>query len=115
MRQLAERMGSGNPSSIAAIEQNEVSGALTLRRLEAAANALDCDVAYILVPRETSLTATLKKRAHKMAQQQVNHAHRHMGLEGQGVSQSALDEQVEELAQILLLKRTRTFWDGASQ
>ena len=108
-------MGSRTPSSIAAIEQNEVSGALTLRRLEAAADALDCDVAYVLVPREVSLTATLEKRARNLAKQQVNHAHRHMGLEGQGVSQSALDEQVEELAQILLLNRTRTFWNGANQ
>ena len=55
MRQLSLRMGAASPTSVAQIEAGEVSGGVTLRSLQAAADALECDLVYGLVPRSGSL------------------------------------------------------------
>ena len=111
MRQMAERMGSSSPSAVVAIESNESSGALTLRRLRAAAEALDCDLVYVLVPKAGSLEETLRKRATEVAQTMVGQVDRHMRLEDQGVEESRLREQADDLASDLLRGAPNRLWE----
>ena len=60
-RQFAKRMGVSQPRA-SAIEKNEVIGSITLDTLQRAANALECQLVYALVPRKP-LQALVKERA----------------------------------------------------
>lgn len=111
MRQLALRMGAASPTSVAQIEAGELSGGVTLRSLQAAAAALDCDLVYGLVPRQASLSETLAEQARRVARRAVVQADRHMVLEDQGVEDLRSAELVEELADQLVRGSTRKLWE----
>ena len=51
-RELAERMGV-SPARISVLEQDEREGRVTLRMMQKAASALDCELVYMLVPKES--------------------------------------------------------------
>lgn len=48
---LAKRLGV-SPARVSVLERDERRGAVTLRMMERAANALDCEFVYALVPRQ---------------------------------------------------------------
>lgn len=110
MRQMAERMSGASPSAIVAIENNEVSGALTLRRLRAAAEALDCEVFYVLVPKAGTLEATLQRRAEEVVGPLMTQVTQHMHLEDQGVDDGRSQEQRDELVSDLLREPRSHLW-----
>ena len=111
MRQMANRLELASASSVQQIETGEVDGALTLRRLQAAADALDCDLVYALVPREGTIGGTIRARARQVARETLLQADRHMVLEDQAVSAESLEHMVEELARDLEAGRTTRLWD----
>ena len=63
-RQLAARMGKSH-STLLALEKGEVAGTVTIAGLRRAAEALDCTLHYVLVPKrplaETDLDAERKR------------------------------------------------------
>src|SRR5712692_2909237 len=59
--QLAKRLGVKQPS-VVAIEQSEVKGTIELATLRRVAEALDCTLAYALVPNKP-LEQTVRERA----------------------------------------------------
>src|SRR5450755_849942 len=63
--ELAARMGISQ-SRIPELERGEVAGSVKLDTLGRAANALDCDLVYVLVPR-----TTLESSVHAQAQRQA--------------------------------------------
>lgn len=111
MRQLSLRMGAASPTSVAQIEAGEVSGGVTLRSLQAAADALECDLVYGLVPRSGSLAETLAGQARRVAGRAVAQTDRHMELEDQGVAAQRSAQLIDELADELLRGSTRKLWD----
>lgn len=111
LRQLSERMGHTSASAAADLEGAEQSGGLSIKRLRAAADALECDLVYVLVPRNGTLNATLDARALTLAEQQVWAVDRHMLLEDQGTSKSAQRLQIESLAKRLRNGSLRKLWD----
>lgn len=64
-RQLGRRMGVAH-TSVAGLEHGEVAGTLKLDTLRRAADALDCDLVYALVPRRP-LTETVWTQARRKA------------------------------------------------
>ena len=64
-RQLAERVGV-QVSTLLGAEHNEASGSISLRQLRRVADALDCDVRYVLVPR-SPLCERVERRAEAFA------------------------------------------------
>jgi len=64
--ELARRMGVSQPTATNH-ELNEERGAISVERLEALANALDCDLVYAFVPR-TSLADRARRREAEMGQ-----------------------------------------------
>ena len=107
--QLARRMGVSQPR-ISEIEKQEVAGALTLDTLQRAANALDCQLVYALVPRE-SLNTLVQKRAEKVARTRLKATSHSMALEGQGVDQVDAQEQLEALIKKLTEQGGSALWD----
>lgn len=105
---LAQRLqitGSG----IRKLEESEASDAITLSTLRRVAAALDCELQYALVPKE-SLADQLQTRAMEIARERVGAVARSMALEDQSVDAELTQSQIEELARTLLAGRTRDLW-----
>jgi predicted DNA-binding mobile mystery protein A len=97
------------PSSIAKLEKAEADEKITLASLRKLANALDCELQYILVPRK-SLEEILWERAIKVAKERLQPISHSMSLENQSVSQSANNKQLELLAKEILDGPRRNLW-----
>jgi len=108
-RQLAARMGMRQPSLIA-LEKAEVAGTISLNTLRRAAEALDCDLAYVLVPRRP-LDETVKLRARAIAEAHAAAASHSMQLEDQGISPRARAAQVTRLTEALVNEGSRLWED----
>lgn len=107
-RQLAARMGVSQPT-VVQLEQSEANGAIQLATLRRAADALNCDLVYALVPREGSLEQTVSTQARLRAGAIVNAVDRSMELEDQAVDDPS-DDAVNRVA--LQLAASRRLWDA---
>jgi predicted DNA-binding mobile mystery protein A len=98
-KQLAGRLQVSQPR-VFKLEQDEPSGALTLKTMRQVAEALDCVFVYALVPR-SSLEETVRTQARAVATERLHRASHTMLLEAQGLSnkeqQASLDAAIEEL------------------
>ena len=101
--ELAARMGLSQ-SRIPEIERGETSGSLRLSTLERAANALDCDLVYALVPR-ASLDDVVRQQARRTAEARLATIRHSMRLEDQAVADADTDELIDELADELVDRR----------
>ena len=110
-RQLAERMGVA-VSRISKLESSEVGGATTLQSLERAADAMDCELVYALVPRD-SLKRFMQQQARKVAEQRAAYVDHHMALEAQNLDKAALKQYIEDDVQSILHEQPRWLWDKA--
>ena len=108
-KQLARRLGVSQPR-VFRLEQDEPAGALTLRTMQQAAEAMDCEFVYALVPR-TSLEETIRAQARRLAAARMQSVSHTMLLEAQSLSaeeqQAALDGAVEEL----MREMPRDLWE----
>jgi predicted DNA-binding mobile mystery protein A len=101
--ELADRMGI-SPKTIPDIERSEVAETIKLETLRRAANALDCELAYVLVPR-TSLDTMVTVQARRKALRHLDPVAHHGFLEDQGVSDEGFEDQISELAERFVDKR----------
>ena len=110
--QLAQRLRVSQPR-IPKLEQDELSGAVTLKTMRQTAEALDCVFVYALVPR-TSLEDTVRAQARKVAGERIQRVSHSMMLEAQSLGadeqRSSLDAAVDELAR----ETPRDLWDTKS-
>lgn len=97
---LAERMGVTETSALR-LEVSERQRRIRMDTLERAAEALDCDVIYALVPRKT-LEQMVREQAGTKAAQQLGRVAHSMLLEGQQVSDDVTSEQLREITSELL-------------
>ncbi len=99
MQQLANRLGVSK-SRIPRIEQDEITGSLTLKTMNRVADKLDCVFVYGFVPR-TSLNDTVRKQASIVAQRRMKRLMHTMNLEAQGLSsknaKKAFTRMVDEI------------------
>jgi predicted DNA-binding mobile mystery protein A len=96
------------PQNVAKLEASERAGTITLASLRRAAEALDADLVYAIVPRK-KLRDTIRARARELALQRVAPVAHSMQLEAQGLSKREIKEQIEELARDLE-RRPRDLW-----
>ena len=106
-RQLATRMGQSQPA-VSQLEHSEVDDRITLATLRRAADALECDLVYALVPR-TTLDDTVRRRARSLARRDVASVDQTMRLEAQSLDPQLLDDRIEDYASRLL--DGRRLWD----
>ncbi|HEX8663498.1 MAG TPA: mobile mystery protein A [Beijerinckiaceae bacterium] len=94
--QLAQRLGV-QPPSVSDLERSEALGSIQLKTLQRAAEALDCQLVYALVPRKP-LEAVLRDRARREAERRFALVEHTMRLEDQAVhDQETREEQLHEL------------------
>lgn len=108
-RQFAKRMGV-SPARVSKLESDEVAGAVTLKTMRKAAEALDCTLVYGLVPR-TSLDDTVKKQINIYAQQRLNRISHTMALEDQELSEGGKKKALQAMKVELLLNIPKSLWD----
>jgi predicted DNA-binding mobile mystery protein A len=94
--EMAARMGVG-AQSIPDIERSEERDTIKLETLRRAADALDCDVIYLLVPRQ-GLVEAVRAQARRKAAQVLGPVAHHSRLEDQMVSSKEASAQLDELA-----------------
>jgi predicted DNA-binding mobile mystery protein A len=99
--ELARRLGSARQLPLQ-FEKAEAEDRITLRSLRAAANALDCDLVYALVPRAGSMQALLEQRARAEARRNVLGVEHSMALEDQAVGD--IEDAIEAETQRLLAR-----------
>lgn len=107
--QLAKRLGVV-PSRITALEKAEAHGSLTLKTLREAAEAMDCMLVYVLVPK-APLEDILRARAEARAEQELARIHHTMSLENQALSPTELAAERERMIEQLMHGSLRRLWD----
>jgi predicted DNA-binding mobile mystery protein A len=109
--QLARRLGVSQPR-IVELEQSEVSGSVTLRTLQRAAEALGCHLVYALVP-ERPLAEIVRERAEKIAERQSRAVEHTMRLENQSVQSRHASKELHRQSVEDLLRHPARLWDDA--
>lgn len=97
-------------SAVAQLESQERKGGVSLKRLRKVADALNCDLAYVFVPRE-SLEQTINKRIRAIAHERISRVNHSMTLEAQGVDPVLLERQEADLAEKLKTNLPPNLWD----
>jgi predicted DNA-binding mobile mystery protein A len=106
--QLARRMGVTR-ARIAQSERAELAGGISLRSMQAAAEAMGCRFVYAFVLPET-VENVIAAQARKKAQAIVDIAGKHMALEDQAVSGSRTQREVSRLTNELIYEMPSDFW-----
>ena len=108
---LAARLGI-TASGVRKLEQAEATDAITLGTLRRVAEALDCELQYVLVPRRPLREMRWQQALH-LAQQWQQRASRTMALEAQLVAtpSAAANERLEAMAQEILRTSGTRLWD----
>jgi predicted DNA-binding mobile mystery protein A len=107
--QLARRVGVSQSRAVD-IEKAEVTGSITLDSLERAARALECELVYALVPRN-SLEEMVAQRASALAIERVKTTRHTMALEGQSVEEEDEREQLKQLVRQIAEKSGSKLWE----
>jgi predicted DNA-binding mobile mystery protein A len=107
--QLARRLGIVQ-SGVVELEQAEMHGGVTLKRLERAAAALGCRVVYALIP-EKPLSEIVRTRAERVAEKQVAMVEHTMRLEDQALTDKKARAELRERAIEQLMRKPARLWD----
>lgn len=107
--QLAKRLGVTR-AAVYQLEEREVSRSVTLKQLEKAAAALDCEIVYALVPRK-SLEQTIRAQARAKVEAQLRSANISMGLEAEGVRDEDFSKSVGSAVSYSEALGDRLLWD----
>jgi predicted DNA-binding mobile mystery protein A len=110
-RQMAKRMDF-TQSRVSKMERAEAHGQITLNSLDRAAEALGCQVVYLVLPKRP-LTETLEQQAHSVAEKQIRAVEHTMRLEAQEVHNRKVHNDLVQQAAEKLLKRPSRLWDDA--
>ena len=111
-KQLGERLGVSQPR-VVKMEKDEISGALTLKSMRQAAEAMDCVFVYAVVPR-ISLDETIRQQALKVAGKRLSRTSHTMLLEDQMVSNNEQQKMLEDNVEDLIRDIPSDFWSNKS-
>ncbi|MEI6804969.1 MAG: mobile mystery protein A [Myxococcaceae bacterium] len=107
--QLGKRLNVSQ-QRVSELEKNEIEGTAALKSIQAAADALNCDFVYFLIPREP-IEEIIEKQAKKVASGRLAILSHSMELEDQLVSKKEQHQQISELAKELIDTKPRELWN----
>lgn len=108
-KQLANRLNVSQPR-IPRLEQDELSGVVSLKTMRQAAEAMDCVFVYALVPR-TSLEDTVRVQARKVAKSRIQRVSHSMLLEAQNLSSEDQGASIEAAVDELVREMPKELWN----
>ncbi len=111
IRQLAELMKT-TPGNISKLEVSETKKTASLKSLAAAAEAMDCELIYAIVPKapHKTLEEILDQKALLLAQKISKGVAHSMTLEDQTVAKQITENQIKALAQELKRNLDPRLW-----
>ena len=109
-KQLGTRLGVSQPTALG-FEKSEVAGSITLDSLTRVANALDCRLVYVVVPRKR-LEALVEERARELARRRLPSVSHSMALEDQRVEVVDEEDQLEGAVRRLLDQPGSALWEA---
>ncbi len=107
--QLAKRLGVSR-GALYKLEEREASRSIALKQLDRAANAMDCDVFYAFVSRDT-VEQSIRNQSRKKAEMQLYKANVSMGLEAEGVKDKRFTTAVSSSSSYTAARTDRYLWD----
>lgn len=110
--QLAERLNVRQPR-IPVLEKDEVSGAVTIKTMRQAAEALDCVFVYAMVPR-ISLEEAIRTQAGTVAAERMKRASHTMALEGQQLPESEHRNMLQSMIDDIVRSMPKDLWGAKS-
>jgi len=110
MEQLGRKL-SVTKQSVADIERREKDESITLRSLHEAAEALDMQLVYGLVPKDGSLHALIERKATELATKIVLRVSNTMKLEDQENTKERIRKAIEERTAIIVQEMPKVLWD----
>ena len=108
--QLGKRLGV-TQSRVTAIEQAEAKKSITLNSLEKAAQAMDCQLVYVLLPRRP-LEKQVREQAENLSRKQIEFTRHTMTLEAQAIDKDDEDELRKRLVEKILEKTGSELWEN---
>ncbi|MDG2520418.1 mobile mystery protein A [Caulobacter segnis] len=108
-KQLAKRLGVSQPR-VVALEKGEVDETVTLASLRRAAEAMDCQLVYAMVPNRP-LVDMIRERAEVRADEQTASVSHTVRLENQALTADDQRRQREILIDQLLRGKLSRLWD----
>lgn len=105
--ELARRLGVSR-ATVSQMERDEKTGAITLKRLERAAEAVECSLGYVLIPKRP-LGDIVRTRANEVASRLISQVDQTMALEAQDTSADERARAIDDLAADLV-RRGRRLW-----
>ena len=109
LRQLADRLKI-TPQGVKKLEQREKDGSITLKNLREAGKALDLQLIYGFIPKE-SLEKMIEKRAYEIAKEIVMRTSHSMLLEDQQNSKQRIEKAIKERAEEIKNEMPGYLWD----
>lgn len=107
--QLARKMNVTR-ALVSKTEKAEVEGRVTIKKMQEFAEAMECEFVYCMVPKE-EIQIILKKRAKEKAQSIVNRTNKHMGLEGQALTNEQTKFELDRLTEQILKNEGSNLWN----
>lgn len=107
--QLAKKLGV-TKARIFKAEHDEPHGSVTLKTMQAMAEAMDCKFVYAIVPKK-NVEDVITERALEKARAQAKTASTHMALEAQSLSKEQLEFEIERIATQIMDKMPPDFWN----
>ena len=108
--QLARRLGVSR-ASVSQTEKNEMSGSVTLKHMQKAANALGCRFVYAIVPDER-IEDVICDQATRKATKLVQRVSGHMALESQSLPLEKTQAEIARLRDELMRDMPSDFWEA---
>lgn len=92
------------------VQKSEVDESISVRRLRAAANALECDLVVLVIPRQP-LEEIVQQQALRVANAQIRKTTHSMALEAQSVAEEQSQYIAKQLAYDLVNRGDRRLWE----
>jgi predicted DNA-binding mobile mystery protein A len=108
-RQFARRLGLAS-STVVEAERSEAAGTMSVAQLRRLANALDCELRYVLIPRRP-LPEVVDAQAERKARERIAPLAHSMALEQQRAGSEFEELQVAAVKDELLRGRRSRLWD----
>jgi predicted DNA-binding mobile mystery protein A len=109
--QVAKKMGVTR-ARVTQAEHAELTGGVTLKSMQATAEAMGCRFVYAIIPSSGRIEDIITAQARKKAIAIVGTASKHMALENQQLPDDKIAQEVERLTREIAQEMPSDFWSG---
>lgn len=108
--EVAKKLGVTR-ARVTKVEHAELKGGVTLKSMQAMAEAMGCRFVYAIIPTSGSIEDIITAQARKKAERIVGTASKHMALENQKLPDDKIAQEVERLTREIAEERPSDFWN----